>query len=66
MHTPYELSEDETKSIEAEVSRKFGGNCVLRILISPDLIGGVVIKVGDAVVDFSVKGRLRAFEQQIV
>ena len=66
MYTPYELSEDETKAIEAEVSRKFGGNCVLRILISPDLIGGVVIKVGDAVVDFSVKGRLRAFEQQIV
>ena len=66
VYTPYDLSEDETKSIEAEVSRKFGGNCVLRILISPDLIGGVVIKVGDAVVDFSVKGRLRAFEQQIV
>ena len=66
VYTPYELSEDETKAIEAEVSRKFGGNCVLRILISPDLIGGVVIKVGDAVVDFSVKGRLRAFEQQIV
>ena len=66
VYTPYELSEDETKAIEAEVSRKFGGNCVLRIIISPDLIGGVVIKVGDAVVDFSVKGRLRAFEQQIV
>ena len=66
VYTPYELSEDETKAIEAEVSRRFGGNCVLRILMSPDLIGGVVIKVGDAVVDFSVKGRLRAFEQQIV
>ena len=33
VYTPYELSEDETKAIEAEVSRKFGGNCVLRILI---------------------------------
>lgn len=66
VYTPYELSEDETKAIEAEVSRKFGGTCVLKIIISPDLIGGVVIKVGDAVVDFSVKGRLRVFEQQIV
>ena len=64
--TPYELSDDETKAIEAEVSKKFGGNCVLKVLISPDLIGGVMIKVGDAVVDLSIKGRLRAFEQQIV
>ena len=66
VHTPYELSDDETKVIEAEVSKKFGGNCLLKVLISPDLIGGVMIKVGDAVVDFSVKGRLRAFEQQLV
>ncbi len=66
VYTPYKLSDDETKAIEAEVSKKFGGDCVLKVLMSPDLIGGVVIKVGDAVVDFSVKGRLRAFEQQIM
>mgnify|MGYP001292611787 CR=1 FL=1 len=66
VHTPYELSDDETKEIEAEVSKKFGGNCLLKVLISPDLIGGVMIKVGDAVIDFSVKGRLRAFKQQLV
>ena len=66
VYTPYELSDEEKKAIEAGISKKFGGDCVLKILKSPELIGGVVIKVGDAVVDFSIKGRLRAFEQQIV
>ena len=64
--TPYELTENETKMIEAEVRNNFGLDCALKVEMSPDLIGGVLVKVGDAVVDFSVKGRLRAFEQQIL
>ena len=64
--TPYELTENETKMIEAEVRNNFGRDCALKVKMSPDLIGGVLVKVGDAVVDFSVKGRLRAFERQIL
>ena len=63
--TPYPLTAHEVSNIQSRVSTKFGRNCVLDVSISPTLIGGVIVKVGDAVIDLSVKGRLKAFERQI-
>jgi len=64
--TPYELTEEERKLIETEVRNKFGKRCVLEISVLPELIGGVLIKVGDSVVDLSVKGRLGAFARHML
>ena len=64
--TPYELTDEERKLIEIEVRNKFGKSCVLEISVLPELIGGVLIKVGDSVVDLSIKGRLGAFARHML
>jgi len=34
--------------------------------LNRDLIGGAVIKVGDSVIDISLRGRLRALERRLL
>lgn len=63
--TPYMLTDEEKRLIELEVRNKFGKNCVLEISVLPELIGGILIKVGDSVVDLSIKGRLGAFARHM-
>jgi F-type H+-transporting ATPase subunit delta len=53
-----ELSEDAVNKIKASLSKKTGKTVVLNVEQDPGLIGGVVTKIGDLVLDGSVKTQL--------
>jgi F-type H+-transporting ATPase subunit delta len=61
-----EPSDAELKTIERELSRAFGKVVVPHITTNPAIIGGVVVRVGDTVLDGSVRRRLSALRQRIV
>ncbi|MFX5521556.1 F0F1 ATP synthase subunit delta, partial [Acinetobacter baumannii] len=46
----------------ASLERKFGRKLVPTVTVDPSLIGGVRVKVGDEVLDTSVRARLAAMQ----
>ncbi len=52
------LSSDAVAKIKEALSKKVGKNIVLKVEQDPSLIGGVVTKIGDLVLDGSVKTQL--------
>lgn len=54
------LYEEETAKLSEKIKQLTGANAVeIQTKIDPDIIGGVIIKVGSQVYDASLKGQLR-------
>lgn len=56
----YELTAAQMAALVAKLETKFGRKVIATQSTDPDLIGGVVIQVGDEVLDASVRGGLDA------
>jgi len=61
----FELTADQTQSITAALGKKFGRKVTVTASLEPSLIAGIVIRVGDKVIDSSVKGRLKELNSTI-
>jgi F-type H+-transporting ATPase subunit delta len=58
----YPLSEGELKRVEKLLAGPAGGKVSLRQIVSDEVVGGFEIKVGDTLIDATVKGRLEALK----
>lgn len=56
----YAVSETQLKAIAGALKRRLGCDIDLSTRIDPALVGGIVIRAGDLVIDGSVQGKLRA------
>ncbi len=54
-----ELSKDQGKALLARLESRFNKKIEPQFAVDPELIGGVKIIVGDAVIDASVRGQLQ-------
>lgn len=55
-----ELNETQKESVKQKVTKMTGASSVeLDTKIDPDLLGGVIIKIGSQVLDASIQGQLR-------
>jgi F-type H+-transporting ATPase subunit delta len=61
-----EATDAELRAIEKELSRAFGKTVVPHVTTNPAIIGGIVVRIGDTVLDGSVRRRLSALRQRIV
>jgi F-type H+-transporting ATPase subunit delta len=52
------LTATEGQRISTGLAKDYGDKLTIRFVTNPDLLGGLRIKVGDDVLDGSVKGRL--------
>jgi F-type H+-transporting ATPase subunit delta len=57
--TAYELAADQLAAIVAKLELKLGKKVTASQTVDSELIGGVVIQVGDEVLDASVRGRIK-------
>jgi F-type H+-transporting ATPase subunit b len=55
-----ELSAEERKLVEKELIPHLGGNAGIDFKVDPQIMGGMVIRVGDRVLDGSVLAQLQA------
>jgi F-type H+-transporting ATPase subunit delta len=60
------LTTEETEAIAARISVMTGSTVSLRTAVDPDLIGGVTVRIGDRLIDASVRGRLERLRDRIV
>jgi F-type H+-transporting ATPase subunit delta len=63
--TAYELSDDEASSIVEQIEQASGRRVEANRTVDPELIGGVVLKVGALEVDSSVRGRLDRLRREL-
>ena len=53
-----ELSEEQTKKLAAALEKATGKKVAVKVVIDPDVLGGIIAQVGDTVLDGSVRHRL--------
>ena len=60
------LSPDEIQAITERMEQFTGGRVELDIQVDPSLLGGLVVRVGDRLIDGSVRSRLERLRNQLV
>ena len=61
-----EPAEPERDALARQLSRLFGKRVVPHISTNPAILGGVIVKVGDTVIDGSVRKRLAVLKQRML
>jgi F-type H+-transporting ATPase subunit delta len=60
------LSKDEIRALTERMEQLTGGRVELDLQLDPSLLGGLVVRVGDRLIDGSVRGRLERLRNQLV
>ncbi len=60
-----ELSADELARLEVALSRRMNAELTLEVKVDPQLIGGVVARVGDLLLDGSVRTQLASLAESL-
>jgi F-type H+-transporting ATPase subunit delta len=61
-----ELSDAERASLAQAVARRTGKQAVLEVHVDPRLLGGVILRMGDTIIDGSVRTRLNQLKQRLL
>ena len=61
-----EPTEPERDALARQLSRLFGKRVMPHISLNPAILGGVIVKVGDTVMDGSVRRRLSVLRQRML
>ena len=61
-----ETPDEEKSAIAKQLSRLFGKDVVPHLTVDPSIMGGVIVHVGDTVLDGSVKKRLASLRRRMV
>ncbi len=59
------LSDEEKGTVKKEILTKLGSDATVTYFVDPSILGGLVIKVGDKLIDGSVIGQLDQLKQTI-
>ncbi len=65
VETAFELSNAQLQTLAAALSKRLDRTVNLQQAVNPALIGGVVIRAGDVVVDGSVRGKLSQLAESL-
>ena len=61
----YELTAGQQNEINVAMTRRLGTKVDISVTVDRELIGGVIIRCGDMVIDASVRGRLAQLTQTL-
>lgn len=64
--TAVELSSKDRDGLRDDLSRSLGKDVRLEARVDPDILGGLVLQVGDQLTDASVAGRLQQLRRQVI
>ena len=60
-----DLTEDQQERLAAALRREFGRDIRLQVVVDPELIGGLTVRIGDELIDGSVLRHLGAAHRQL-
>ncbi|MCB1948040.1 F0F1 ATP synthase subunit delta [Nitrosomonas sp.] len=56
----FEINSGQLKKLVASLEHKFNRKIDAKVQVNPELIGGVIVEVGDEIFDASIRGKLQA------
>ncbi|SFS34484.1 F0F1 ATP synthase subunit delta [Marininema halotolerans] len=59
------LTEEEEKELIAVFQKQIGKSLIVKNRVDSDLLGGVIVKIGDRLYDGSLAGKLERFRKQL-
>jgi len=59
------LDKEEQAAVQKQVVQALGGKGEVTFKVDPNILGGLVVRVGDKVLDGSVSGQLGALRQSM-
>lgn len=60
------LTDSQVQDIKTRLTKQLGKRIEMEVAVDPTLLGGVVLKLGDQVIDGSLKGKLQAVEKSLL
>jgi len=60
------LTDAQRASLREQLSRRTGKTVDLEDRVDPTIMGGLVVRVGDELIDASIAGRLRGIQSQLI
>jgi F-type H+-transporting ATPase subunit delta len=60
------LTPDEVRALTARLEQSTGGRVALDTEVDESLLGGLVVRIGDRLIDGSVRGRLERLRYQLI
>lgn len=60
-----ELSEAEVKQISADLGKKTGKQVVVQAEVDASIIGGLIVKIGSSMYDYSIRTKLNRLAEQL-
>ncbi|HEV8516167.1 MAG TPA: F0F1 ATP synthase subunit delta [Candidatus Limnocylindrales bacterium] len=60
------LDDDEVRQITERLERRTGGRVEAEVEVDPSLLGGLQVRLGDRLIDGSVRGRLERLRARLV
>jgi F-type H+-transporting ATPase subunit delta len=61
-----ELDDRQRERLKAALERNLGREVELRVVVDPDVVGGLVVRVGDTVIDGSLASRLEDVRTRLI
>jgi F-type H+-transporting ATPase subunit delta len=59
------LGEDDRRRLSSDLSKQLGQEVRLESRVDPSILGGIVLQLGDRLVDASLRGRLQQLRRQL-
>lgn len=66
IESAFPMDDAEVQNIVVALERKFGSKLKVAVKVSPSLIGGISVTVGDQILDNSVRGKLGAMKAALI
>ena len=63
--TAIELDEDVTRKLGDRIAETTGQKIELTASVDPDILGGIVLRVGNSILDASIRNRLEKLRKQV-
>jgi F-type H+-transporting ATPase subunit delta len=60
-----ELDEQTVKDLGARIGERTGNTVTLTTKVEPDILGGIVVQVGNSILDASIRNRLEQLRTQV-
>ncbi len=64
--TAVPLTPEEERRLAAKLCQTTGKTIEVSTIVDPDIIGGVTVKIGDTVIDGSIRGQLEALREKLM
>lgn len=64
--TALPLTDTQKRHVEEDLAKRVGGTMIGQFEVAKDLIGGVWVKMGDKVLDATIKGRIENFRHALM